>query len=90
MDSIPDPDFGLNGDHEAALQLGDSPLVPRVGWQAAHDAWQERASKQRLGFAYLVDPTGERHSMLKDADGNLMSPLTAEQIEQINQSVGDR
>lgn len=84
MDSIPDPRFVINGGYLDELQVGDSPLVPRVGWQAAHDKWNEEVQDQPFGFAYLVDPKGESHAMLKDADGGLISPLSAEQIEQIN------
>ncbi len=84
MDSIPDPEFAFNGGYEDELKVGDIPLVPRVGWQAAHDKWNEGVQDQPYGFAYLVDPTGESHAMIKDADDSLISPLSAAQIEQLN------
>ncbi len=84
MDSIPDPGFTLNADYQDELQTGDSPLVPRVGWQAAYDKWNESVQDQPFGFAYLVDPNGESHAMIRDAVGNLISPLSPEQVQQIN------
>lgn len=84
MDSIPDPRFVFNGDYQDELQVGDSPLVPRVGWQAAYDKWNEEVKDQPFGFAYLVDPTGESHAMINDADKGLVSPLSTDQIEQLN------
>ena len=84
MDSIPDPGFAFNGDFQDELQVGDSPLVPRVGWQAAYDKWNEEVQNQPSAFAYLVDPTGESHAMIQDPNGNFINPLSAEQIEQIN------
>lgn len=85
MDSIPDPDFAFNGDFQDQLELGDSPLVPRVGWQAAYDKWNEEVQDQPLGFAYLVDPTGESHAMMQDSDGHFITPLSAEEIETIRE-----
>ncbi len=84
MDTIPDPRFVFNGDYQDELQVGDSPLVPRVGWQAAYDKWNDEVQDQPFGFAYLVDPTGDSHAMMQGPDGSLVSPLSTEQIEKIN------
>ena len=84
MDTIPNPRFTYNGDYEDDLQVGDVPLVPRIGWQAAHDGWEESVKDQVFDFAYLIDPDGNRHRLGKDSDGNFVSPLTAEEIERFN------
>ena len=39
MDTLPNPRFYRIGEYERELEPGDSPLVPKVGWQAAYDAW---------------------------------------------------
>ena len=41
MDALSDPRFFRMGDYEDALQAGESPLVPKVGWQAAYDEWDK-------------------------------------------------
>jgi len=49
METLDNPRFTYFQDYENELSLGDSPLVPYVGWLAAYDRWEECHGRNERG-----------------------------------------
>ncbi len=69
MESLTDPGFAYSTDYENELKLGDTPLVPYVGWQAAYDKWESEMKQLRLSSQPRLNSIGEENQLL-DQTGN--------------------
>lgn len=69
MESLADPGFAYSTDYENELKLGDSPLVPYLGWQAAYDQWEEEMKQFRPSIQPHFSGIGPDNQLL-DQKGN--------------------
>ena len=82
METLENPRFTYFQDYENELSLGDSPLVPYVGWQAAYDRWEEEQAQFRPSSQPHFQSIGSDNQLL-DQHGAPIIPSGDRRIEAV-------
>lgn len=82
METLENPRFTYFQDYENELSLGDSPLVPYVGWQAAYDRWEEEQAQFRPSPQPHFQSIGSDNQLL-DQHGAPIIPSGDRRIEAV-------